>query len=306
MIENDDRQRLRRVRTLALLLTGLSLLVVVLSAYLRLDGAGLACADWPACYGKLLSEPQEPRYGVARLLHRTFASLSLLLACFLVWQCRRRPVLAAPARPAVLLLLLMLSLSALGIWSSDPRQTLVGFLNIVGGLGLVTFSWRVVLASEPHPAPPGKATAMLRLGAAALSITVMVGGLIGAGYALLACNTFPSCAGRWWPVASDWAAMHPFATLHAAPQAADTGGAGLHLLHRNAALATLLMLGAAAIRGLAASRPSKAPALLLALLAGEIALGSLIVLGDFPLWPAVGHDAGAALLLATLATLLRR
>lgn len=302
----DDHQRLRRVRTAALLLTGLSLLVVVISAYLRLDGAGLGCADWPACYGKLLSEPPEQRYGVARLLHRLFASLSLLLVCFLVWQCRKRPVLAAPARPAGLLLLLMLSLSALGIWSSDPRQTLVGFLNIVGGLGLVTFSWRVVLASGQYPASQGKPTALLRLGAAALSITVILGGLIGAGYALLACTTFPSCAGGWWPAASDWAAMQPFTTLHAVPPATDPGGAGLHLLHRYAALATLVLLGAAAIRRLAANEQRRVPALLLALLAGEIAVGSLIVLGDFPLWPAVGHDAGAALLLAMVATLLRR
>lgn len=302
----DDRQRLRRVRAIALLLTGLSLLVVVLSAYLRLDGAGLGCADWPACYAKLLSEPQEQRFGVARLLHRTFASLSLLVTCLLVWQCWKRPALVAPARPATLLLLLMLSLSALGIWSSDPRQTLVGFLNIVGGLGLVSFSWRVAMVSGAYPASQARATTMLRLGAAALSITVMLGGLIGAGYALLACTTFPSCAGGWWPAASDWAAMHPFTSLRTAPSAADPGGAGLHLLHRYAAVAALVMLSAAAIRRFAANPQSKAPALLLALLACEIALGILIVLGDFPLWLAVGHDAVAALLLATLATLLHR
>jgi heme A synthase len=74
--------RLRTIRATALLLTVLSLMVVLLSAYLRLDGAGLGCADWPACYGRLLaSEPGELHFGVVRLLHRAVASISLLLAC---------------------------------------------------------------------------------------------------------------------------------------------------------------------------------------------------------------------------------
>ncbi len=183
----------------------LSLLVVLLSAYLRLDGAGLACADWPACYGKsLLAESREPHYGVARLLQRATASLSLLLACSLVWQCWRRPAILLAARPATLLLLMLL-LSALGIWSSDPRLTLVGFLNILGGLGLVTFSWRVVLASapgSPDRTPPAPSM-LLRLGAAALSMTVVPGVLIGAGYVALACTSFPDCGGRWWPATAD-------------------------------------------------------------------------------------------------------
>jgi heme A synthase len=301
--------RLRTIRATALLLTVLSLMVVLLSAYLRLDGAGLGCADWPACYGRLLaSEPGELHFGVVRLLHRAVASISLLLACALVWQCWRRPSIEPAAGPATLLLLLMLVLSALGIWSSDPRLTLVGFLNIMGGLGLVTFSWRVVLASSPgsmlqRPAAP---TLALRLGAAALSVTVVLGALIGASYSALACASFPDCGGSWWPGADDWAALKPFSVLTATPAAGDPGGATLHLLHRYSALATLLVLGAAGVQALADEERQRAARMLLVLLTAQIALGSLTVLSGFSLWLAISHHLAAAALLATVATLLRR
>jgi heme A synthase len=301
--------RLPRIRATALVLTVLSLIVVLLSAYLRLDGAGLGCAEWPACYGRLLaSEPGELHFGVVRLLHRTVASISLLLACFLVWQCWRRPSIEPAAGPATLLLLLMLLLSALGIWSSDPRLTLVGFLNIMGGLGLVTFSWRVVLASSPGPMLPRPAAPRLalRLGAAALSVTVVLGALIGASYAALACTSFPHCGGRWLPGADDWAALKPFSVLATTPTAGDPGGATLHLLHRYSALTTLVLLGAAALQALADDARRHAAWLLLVLLVVEIALGSLAVLSGFNLWLAVSHDVGAAALLASVATLLRR
>jgi len=302
--------RLRRIRTLARLLTALSLFVVLISAYLRLDGAGLGCADWPACYARLLAlPPAAPDYGMARLLHRAAASLSLLLACLLVWQCWRRPPLRPVAFPATLLLLLMLALSALGIWSSDPRLTLVNLLNILGGLGLVSFSWRVVLASEPAAMLQPRCaapTVLLRLGAACLTLTVVLGALIGASYMASACTTFPDCAGRWWPVAAGWPRLQTLAVLQAAPQAADPAGVNLQLLHRYAAVATLLLLGSAGLQALASAERRRAAALLLLLLLATAALGVLTILAGFSLWLAVAHGVCAAALLATLASLLQR
>ncbi|EXI72159.1 MAG TPA: COX15/CtaA family protein [Candidatus Accumulibacter phosphatis] len=304
--------RLRRVRALARLLTALSLLVVLLSAYLRLDGAGLGCADWPACYAGLLAQvPVAQDYGLARLLHRAAASFSLLLACVLVWQCWQRPPLRPAVFPATLLLLLMLALSALGIWSSDPRLTLVNLLNILGGLGLVSFSWRLAMASEPQAmmlSRHGAPTPLLRLGSACLTLTVVFGALIGASYMATACTTFPDCDGRWWPAAVGWPALQALAVLHAAPAAGDPGGITLHLLHRYAAVATLLLLGAAGLQAMADADVARrrAALLLLVLLAGTTALGVLTVLGGFHLWLAVGHGVCAAALLATLASLLRR
>ncbi|MBE2257685.1 MAG: COX15/CtaA family protein [Rhodobacteraceae bacterium] len=302
--------RLRQIHATALLLTALSLAVVLLSAYLRLDGAGLGCPDGPGCYGKLLhGEPEPQAFGLARLVHRLVASLFLLLTCYLAWLAGRRPSIPQAARPATLLLLLTLALAILGFWSADPRLLLVGFLNIIGGLALVSCSWRVVLASRPGSTLESASapTLALRLGAVALSLTVILGALIGAGYAALACPSFPACGGQWWPPASGWAALpQSFARLAAAPHAGDAGAITLNLLHRWTAVGSLLLLGAAALPALGREPARPAALALLSLLVAETALGSLTVISGFSLWLAIGHGVGAALLLATLVTLRRR
>lgn len=309
----DETSRLRGIERLALALTALSIAVVILSASMRLDAAGLGCADWPACYGQLLArEPQVLEFGVMRMLHRIAATASLLLACLLVWRSLRPRPLRPVAFYSSLLLMLMLALSALGIWSSDPRLVLVGFLNIMGGLGLVSFSWRVVLAcagaqsaaafGQPA-APPSRA---MRLGVAGLSLTVVLGAWLGASYAAVACTSFPACDGRWWPKADVLPALNPFVRLVAAPMPGDPGGVMLHLLHRYSAVGTFLLLGGAAIQALRLEATRTAARVLLALLVVELCLGALAVLSGLKLWLVVSHDVCTAALLATVATLLRR
>jgi len=320
-------RRLRQIRKIAGLLTALSLLVVLLSAWLRLDAAGLGCADWPACYAQLLSsEPTAQTFGPLRLLHRAAASLALLLACYLAWLCWRRPSLPSPAGPASVLVMLVLALAVLGLWSSDPRLVLVAFLNILGGLGLVSFSWRVVLASTPGEMVPGAQcghcghaedrehsprspiwrSLVLRLGAAALSLTMILGALIGARYEALACRSLPDCAGHWWPTAAGWAVLQEFAVLASPPPTGEAGGLSLHLLHRWGALLTLVLLGSAGWQALADVATRKAAAAMLLLLTAQVSLGVLTVISGLTLWLAVAHAGCAAVLLATLVSLLRR
>lgn len=306
-----DAGRLRTVRALALFICGLSLVVVAVSAYLRLAAAGLGCAGWPACYGALLAgDPPALHYGFPRLLHRLAASAALLLTCLLVWRSLRPQPLLPAARYAVLLLLLMLSLSVLGFFSADPRRALVGFLNIIGGLGLVTFSWRVAMAARSSSfaavvqrPPQGR---LFRVGVLALTLAVVLGAWIGATYSSVACTSVPDCGGVWWPTVESWSVLNPWQRLTSAPMPGDPGGVALHLLHRGLALLAVLALGGAAVASLKHRTLRPAASAMLLLLVGVAGLGLASVASGLNLWLVVGHGAGAALLLAAVASYMRR
>jgi cytochrome c oxidase assembly protein subunit 15 len=306
-----DAGRLRTVRSLALLVCALSLVVVAVSAYLRLAAAGLGCTDWPSCYGALLTgAPPSLHYGFSRLLHRFAASAALILTCVMVWRCLRPQPLLPAARYAFLLLLLMLALSVLGFFSADPRRALVGFLNIVGGLGLVTFSWRVAMSARPssfaaieHRPPQGL---LLRAGVIFLTLVVLLGAWIGATYSAVACPSVPDCGGVWWPAADSWAVLNPLQRLASAPMPGDSGGVGLHLLHRVLALMAVLTLGVSAVISLKHPAMRTAAAAVLLLLGVVLGLGFASVASGLSLWLVVGHGAAAALLLAAVVSYMRR
>ena len=240
----------------------LTLAVVAVSAWLRLHGAGLGCEEWPACYGRNLSLADYRPPVVARAIHRIVASLALLLTMHLAWRAwalRPRPPWA---RPAFVLLGLMLLLAAVGVWSDDPRNATVNFVNLVGGLLMVPISWRVMAAAgKERDIPTGPRSSLVVAGVTTLLATVTLGAWIGAS--------------------------------HAAVDASATGLA-LHWLHRGLAILAFVIFGQAAWWRLS----SRAAQALLALLAIEVVLGMLLVVGDFPLLIAVAHNLTAALLLA--------
>lgn len=295
----------RRVRALALFTCMLSVLVVMVSAYLRLSGAGLGCADWPGCYGRILSGMPHAPWEGARLVHRIVATLALLAGILLAWRSWRPQPLQPAARYAALLLALMLFLSVVGVWSSDPRVAWVNFINLIGGLGLVTFSWRVAITTEPsRMLERGIGGRFCRIALAMLTLTVLLGGLIGARYAAPACGTLPDCQGAWWPAPPGWSALNPFVTLSGPAGPGEAGGVALHLLHRYAAVLAAVLLSVVALRLRTVPRARKAALVVLSLLVLEGLIGVLTVASGFSLWPAVAHNVGAALLLVAAASLM--
>jgi cytochrome c oxidase assembly protein subunit 15 len=300
--------RLKRIRILAWVLTALALVILVVSSYIRLRGAGLGCSPWPDCYGQLLSGAANLHSGLARTLHRSVASLALVLGFVLVAQCLRPYPIQPAARHATALLSLMIVLTFVGLFSSDPHRVWPGFINILGGAGLVLLASRAALAAgaATGPALVRRTPALLHTGLGLLVLTMALGALIGVRYAATACPTLPGCSGVAWPAADGWSALDPVTTIAAAAGLGDAGGVALHLLHRYCALATLLLLGLGGLQGLArpAARPSAI--LLLVLLLVQFSLGVLTVLSGFSLWIAIAHSVCASLLLATTVQRLTR
>lgn len=285
----------------------LVLAITTLSAFIRLSRAGLGCEPWPQCYGQqagaAADASQPPATGpvaAARVAHRITATVALLLIIGMVMQTlAATPVRWPEGRLVLVLLALALFLAVLGRWTTDSRLPAVVLGNLLAGFAMVSVSWRLVAAASSGPAPPTFASGWVRVAIALVALQVALGGLVSAGHAGLSCPQLAAC-----DISSgSWLAFNPWHEqgLDAA-DAANRAGALVHVIHRAVALvvvAIVLPLGVAAWR-----RGRRAGALLLALLAAQVAAGAAMVLGGLPLALALAHNVLAALLLATLSSLL--
>lgn len=303
-----EQARLTRIRQLSLVLFGLSILVVLVSAYIRLKGAGLGCASWPDCYGQILSGKATPQGPGARVLHRTVASLALFLGFGLVWQCMRPTPIPGPSRPATALLVLMIVLTFVGLFSADPHRVWAGFINMLGGAGLVLLSWRCAIAAQPSAPIAGAkpSTALLHAGLGVLVLTLALGALIGARYTATSCPSLPGCGDLLLPPDSGLTALNPVATVALPAALGDPGGAALHLLHRWLAVFTVILLGLGALRALSLPATRNAALVVLLLVLLQFSLGVATVMSGFGLGLAIAHSVCASLLLAAGLHLLLR
>lgn len=312
----------RRLILVALLL---AFGVVALGAYVRLSDAGLGCPDWPGCYGKITPHhaseeinealAQNPSGPVSHakawkeMVHRYFAgTLGLLVLGIAVLSIKHRAAAkGSPALPIALLCLIVFQ-ALLGMWTvTELLKPFIVTGHLVGGMttvALLAWLWQ----RESGPSLEGMADVRpMRLwgvlALVAVAAQIMLGGWVSTNYAALACQDFPTCHGVWVPE------MHfePAFTLHR-ELGMDVSGnflslqalTAIHWAHRVWALGVLVLVGIVAIKLLRQRGLCVFGVLLGALLLAQIGMGIANVWLSLPLPLAVAHNAGAALLLATL------
>lgn len=303
-------RRLPMLRLIAWLCTGMMLVTLTLSAFMRLSQAGLGCADWPACYGQNLRAAQQGEpvptghlVAAARLAHRVFASLTLVLVIMLVMSTlATRPVLKRAGALSLALLLLALSLAALGIATPGARLPAVAMGNLLGGFVMLALCWR--LAAGARPTPTGLGVWAIA-GLVLLCAQLAGGALVSASYAALSCSDLTDCARSAAAAGWDWQALNPWRepSFDARTPPINAGGAFALWAHHIGAmivLPVLLLLGVAAWW----LGRRRAGAALLVLVALQVLLGLLIVSTGLPLAGVLLHNLVAALLLATLVRLI--
>lgn len=314
---------MRTYRRLILCALGLTLLVVVFGAYVRLSDAGLGCPDWPGCYGQLSpahaaapildAHAADPHGPVSlpkawkEMIHRYLAaSLGLLIIAIaaLAWLHRGRPG-SAPG-VASLLVGVVIFQGLLGKWTVTLLlKPAIVTAHLLGGLATLSLlAWLALRAFERPPLAAGRGlAAAARLGLLLLIGQVALGGWTSTNYAALACTDFPACHGSLWPEADYGNAFHVVRELGMTAEGELLSNAALTAIHWSHRLGALLAGGFLLAFGLALLRRpggGGAGALLLGLLAAQIALGIANVLLSLPLPLAVAHNAGAALLVATM------
>lgn len=314
---------MRRLPYALVLATALLALVVVgLGAYVRLSDAGLGCPDWPGCYGQLSPHhaadsiaaaqalqpdgPVSPDKAWKEMVHRYLAStlgLLILVIATLAWRRER----GLNRGVALALVGLVVFQGLLGMWTVTLLlKPVIVSAHLLGGLAtlalLVWLASRLNQRVAPRPGS-GLPTALAGLALAAVVAQLTLGGWVSTNYAALACTDFPTCGGAWWPDA-DWARAFQIDRalgLDASGEALRLEAlTAMHWAHRLGAVVVALVVGGLAWRLMAKPGFAAAGWFLLALLAGQLALGVLNVLASLPLAVAVAHNLGGALLLASL------
>ena len=241
----------------------------------------------------------------------------LLLAAALRWRDRGGPADKRDgnlASVAALTLMVIVFQALLGMWTVTwLLKPIVVMGHLLGGL--LTFSLIVWMAWRSTDAPIRLAQAVtLRRWAwvvlAVLAVQIALGGWTSANYAALACgNDFPTCVGRWWPPHDFGEGFVLWRGIGVDYEGGVLDGASriaIQLAHRMMAVVAFVALLAFAVRLLRSAGMRSWGAALALLAVAQVALGIANVKLGLPLVVAVLHNAGAALLLFVLVTLLAR
>jgi len=273
-------------------LTAVTWMLIVLGALVRAHGAGLACPDWPLCFGQWI-----PRFDFRvayewghRLLASIVSSGLLLLSIGIL----RSPELRSGLRRLLVIawgiLAVQVVLGGLTVLLLLAPWTVTAHL-LVGISFCVTLLWIARELFEwgraPVPVPSSRAARIVAVGAMVLLVLQLgLGGQVSSRGAGLACLSFPTC---------DGSSVVP----------ALTGLVGLQVLHR---LNGFALLGALiALTWVVRDRPRAQRLVLTATRIGvlQIGVGVLNVLFRLKVEITALHTALAAALVLVLSLALR-
>ncbi len=320
------RDAVRYSRLIAITMC-LTLVLIVLGAFVRLSDAGLGCPDWPGCYGNLTpahssteiqaAEAVQPGGPVSmskawkEMTHRYLAMLvgaliaAIMLAAWrnrLAW--RQSPLLPSALAGAVIFQ------AALGAWTVTMllRPAIVTG-HLLGGIAILALlvwllqrqstagKWADVIMSNGKLKLVGWFALLVLFG------QIVLGGWVSTNYAALACSDLPTCHGEWVPAMDFANAFHVIRPLGVGPDGellTHEALRAIHWTHRVGAVVTMLVVGGFALTLLKVKSGRKAARKLLALLAAQVVLGLSNVVFSLPLAIAVAHNGVAAMLFALL------
>ena len=326
-----------QLRALTLLTLFLTFDLVLFGAFTRLTDSGLGCPDWPGCYGHMspvgargqIAAAQEwmptgpVTHGKAwvEMVHRYLATgvgVLIIVLCVATWLQWRRARRAAGAAPAVIspgwplaTLLWVCAQGAFGALTVTMKLfPAIVTMHLLGGVGLLVL---LMVQAERYRQAGGVSQletihsglrALLWVTALAVGLQIALGGWVSTNYAVLACSSFPTCQGSWWPpmdLAQGFELWRPLGQQGDGGLLSFAALTAIHYMHRLFAYAVFVLLLALVWRlhragALAVQRRALLTLALLQLITGL----SNVVLG-WPLLAAVLHTGGAAALMTVLA-----
>ena len=265
--------------------------LIALGGSVRLMNAGLACPDWPLCFGDVIPDYHPQVY--FEFIHRVLAGLVMIAttALFvLLWRSRVPRVLKQVAVGAMILLLTQAVFGGLTVLLKLHSKVVAAHLGM--GTGFFALMLWIYLNVKNGSTEEGKVEGVfqsiprwVRVVAVGLLLAVygqiLLGGLVASHFASLVCTDFPTCHGEWFPTFS--------------------GIIGLHVIHRLGAYTvfTLILAGWLVLRSRVREFPrfKMLGAWMFALVCMQVVIGIANVLLHTPPVIAVAHLAiGTAIL----------
>jgi heme a synthase len=313
----------------------LAVFVVILGAFTRLKDAGLGCPDWPGCYGHVWmpqsaaeisaaeaafpDAPFEHEKAWPEVVHRYFAAaLGFVIVLVNIMAWRNRHTHNQPLKLPMFLLALVIMQGMFGMWTVTLNLwPQVVTTHLLGGFTTLSLLWLLSLRLHNTPWPRPNIPALhwhklrpLAFGGLILVVCqIALGGWTSSNYAALACPDLPTCQGQWMPQ-MDFGMGFNF-TQEIGPnylggQMDAPGRVAIHFTHRVGAIVVVLYLAylLSQLYRFAGGQAMRSQAhVILALLTVQVLLGLSNIIWSLPLWVAVAHNAGGALLLLSLVSL---
>lgn len=320
----------------------LTIAVVVLGAFTRLVDAGLGCPDWPGCYGHLLwpnetheivkaeeafpNAPVELDKTWPEMVHRYFAGtlgfFILAIAVLSIMESKKPKNLMQnlPIKLPIFLLCLVILQATFGMWTVTLKLwPKVVTAHLLGGFATLSCLWLLVQRLghyqwQLNQTQLNKLLSVrpwLVLALIAVIIQIALGGWVSSNYAALACPDFPKCLNQWLPPTDfkagfgDWQDIGP---NYLGGQLDNHARTAIHFAHRLGAIVVSITVLFAAFKlwSVGEAKVMAWSYWLLAVLALQLSLGIANIVLSLPLTIAVAHNAGGALLLLTMITLVHR
>jgi cytochrome c oxidase assembly protein subunit 15 len=323
---------IRTMHRLAMIAAIVAFCVIVLGAWVRLSHVGLGCPDWPGCYGQLTwpdaaaeietanqafpERPFESGKAWKEMIHRYLAGSLMLLVFAMGWLAWRGPQRLHKFRPLTTALVILIIFQALlGMWTVTLKlKPIIVMAHLLGGLGSFSLIlWLMFSSRRQFADKPAISVRRMRspiiVAIIILALQIALGGWTSANYAALACPDLPMCGGQWWPEANfseGFVLWREIGVNYEGGLLDQSSRVAIHLTHRIGAVVTLLVLITLAFRLRKIPRLRTGGQLLMSLVLAQFTLGIFNVALYMPLPNAVAHNAGAALLLATLLGLLSK
>jgi len=205
---------LTRFQKLAAATVVTTLLLVTIGVVVRATGSGVACPDWPLCYGNILPPLNDPNAWI-EWTHRTVAAaigfLILGLAVFAVRDHRDRPAILWGSLGAVALVGFQawLGRETVRLGNSGPSVT-AHLATAMALLGLLVF----LLVRSLFPARIGgrgssqRFTLLATLAAAAVYVLLLFGSNVTAASAALVFPDWPLMGGSLVPPLTEATSVH--------------------------------------------------------------------------------------------------